>query len=142
MPGNLQSKTAGAKIQSAAMSSRQEPETYPGGPWTLPEELRLLADLDDAETVREVIGVFQTDTEARLARIRLALEGQDLGRARAEAHAIKGSAGQVGAAHVSHLARELETVTGNQDLAAARSLLPELEAAFAAVRRDMNRANF
>jgi HPt (histidine-containing phosphotransfer) domain-containing protein len=122
------------------MSSRSEPEGAAGAAWTLPDELRLLAQLGDAETVREVIAVFQSDTEVRMGNIRTAFAAEDAPRVRAEAHAIKGSAGQVGAMRVSHLCRDMEAAALRQDLAEARRLLPELEAAFAAVRAAMSQA--
>lgn len=122
------------------MSLRPEEEGVTGTGWKLPEELRMLADLGDAETVREVISVFQSDTEARLGRLRAAVTEHDAARVRGEAHAIKGSAGQVGAARVSNLSKEMESAALRQDLAEAERLLPQLEAEFATVRRDMQSA--
>jgi HPt (histidine-containing phosphotransfer) domain-containing protein len=121
------------------MSLRSESEGAPDEAWTLPDELRMLADLGDAETVREVIGVFQKDTEIRLQKLREAIEAGDAAMARGQAHAVKGSAGQVGAMQVSSLCREIEAAALRKDLAAAGSLLPEVEAAFQAVRAAMSR---
>jgi HPt (histidine-containing phosphotransfer) domain-containing protein len=89
--------------------------------------------------VREVIAVFQSDTEKRIQRIRTALAAADAPQVRAEAHAIKGSAGQVGAMHVSGLCRQIEAAAVKQDLGAAGALMPELEAAFQTVRAAMSR---
>ena len=121
------------------MSLPSEPEGSPAAAWTLPEELQMLADIGDAETVREVIAVFQSDTEKRIRRIRSAVAAADAPQVRAEAHAVKGSAGQVGAMHVSSLCRQIEAAAIKQDLATAGGLLPELEAAFQTVRAAMSR---
>ncbi|HLH20798.1 MAG TPA: Hpt domain-containing protein [Bryobacteraceae bacterium] len=102
-------------------------------PWTLPEDLRMLAEMGDFAVVREVISIFQTDTRARIGKLRQALADGDAARARGEAHAIKGSAAQVGALEVSELCRSMEAAAARQDVAAASSLFPQLEIAFAAV---------
>jgi HPt (histidine-containing phosphotransfer) domain-containing protein len=120
------------------MSSQSEPGG-PGAAWTLPEELQMLVDFGDAETVREVIAVFQRDTEARIQKMRAAFAAADAPQVRAQAHAIKGSAGQVGAMDVSGFCRQIEVAALRQDLATATGLLPELEAAFQAVRAAMSR---
>ena len=120
------------------MSLPSEPEGLPGAAWTLPEELQMLVDIGDAQTVREVIAVFQSDTEKRIGRIRTAIAAADAPQVRAEAHAIKGSAGQVGAMHVSSICRQIEAAAVKQDLTTAEGLLPELDAAFATVRAAMS----
>jgi HPt (histidine-containing phosphotransfer) domain-containing protein len=121
------------------MSLRSEPEGTPGAAWRLPDELRMLADIGDAETVREVIAVFQRDTEIRIQKIRAAIAAGDAPQVRAESHAIKGSAGQVGALDVSNVCRQIEAAALKQDLGAASGLLPELECAFQTVRTAMSR---
>ena len=98
----------------------------------------MLVDIGDAQTVREVIAVFQSDTEKRIGRIRTAIAAADAPQVRAEAHAIKGSAGQVGAMHVSSICRQIEAAAVKQDLTTAEGLLPELDAAFATVRAAMS----
>jgi HPt (histidine-containing phosphotransfer) domain-containing protein len=121
------------------MSSQSEPEDVSSAAWTLPEELSLLAQLGDSDTVREVIAVFQSDTEIRIQKLRTAIAGADAVQARAEAHAIKGSAGQVGATHLSQICREIEAAALRKDLASAGGLLPDLENEFRTVRDIMSR---
>jgi HPt (histidine-containing phosphotransfer) domain-containing protein len=121
------------------MSLRSEPEGTSGAAWRLPDELRMLADIGDAETVREVIAVFQRDTEIRIQKIRAAIAAGDASQVRAESHAVKGSAGQVGALELSSVCRQIEAAALKQDLGAASGLLPELEAAFQTVRAAMSR---
>ena len=107
-------------------------------PWTLPEDLRMLAETGDFAVVREVISIFQTDTRARIRKLQQALADGDAAKARGEAHAIKGSSAQVGALELSELCRGVEFAAARQDVAAASSLFPELETAFAAVCSAMS----
>jgi HPt (histidine-containing phosphotransfer) domain-containing protein len=99
----------------------------------------MLIDLGDAETVREVIAVFQRDTDARIQKMLAGFAAADAAQVRAQAHAIKGSAGQVGAMQIWSACRDIEAAALRQNLAAAAGLLPELEAAFEAVREAMSR---
>lgn len=122
------------------MTLRPEPEGTPTAAWTLPDELRLLAEFGDVDTVREVIAVFQSDTEKRILKIRTAITAADAPQVRAEAHAIKGSAGQVGAMTVSNVCRQIEVAAIQKDLTTAAGLLPELDVAFQTVRTAMSQA--
>ena len=109
-----------------------------GAAWTLPEELRLLAEVGDSEAVAEVISVFQSDTQARIRTLHPALAAGDAARLRAQAHAIKGSAAQVGARQVAEISREIEVAAVAGDLGRVAGLLPALESEFSAVRRAMS----
>jgi HPt (histidine-containing phosphotransfer) domain-containing protein len=106
-------------------------------PWVLPDELRQLAESDEG-LVKEVLAVFLSDTADRIARLRAALERGDRVGVKHEAHAIKGSAGQVGAAEVSALCRDIEYQAVASDEASLRALVARLEPAFASVSRDMS----
>lgn len=123
------------------MSLHPEAGGAPSADWTLPDELRMLAEMGDADTVREVIAVFQTDTRARLSVIQKAVADGDVGKLKSEAHAVKGSAAQVGATTVSNLCRYIELAAGNHDLQTAARLMPDLESAFAAVCRAMSKVD-
>ena len=64
---------------------------------------------DEALTMtREVIGLFQADTPKRLEAIALALAAQDPSALATAAHALKGAAGNVGAAAMHRAADALE----------------------------------
>lgn len=107
------------------------------GPWTLPDELRQLAESDEG-LVKEVLHVFQTDTTDRLSKLRAALDRNDLAQVRNQAHAIKGSAGQVGAIEVAALCREIESRALASDPTTLRPLLARVETAFEDVCRAMS----
>jgi HPt (histidine-containing phosphotransfer) domain-containing protein len=110
--------------------------TMPSEPWTLPEELRLLAESDE-DLVNEVLSVFQSDTADRLRKLRAALEAGDRQAVKNQAHAVKGSAGQVGAACVSDLCRRIESQALTADASVLHDLTGQLETAFADVCREM-----
>jgi HPt (histidine-containing phosphotransfer) domain-containing protein len=81
---------------------------------------------------------FRSDTSNRIGRLRAALDRGDRAVVKNEAHAIKGSAGQVGATTVSALCRQIELQASGSDAAALRNLIAQLDAAFANVCREMN----
>jgi two-component system, sensor histidine kinase and response regulator len=76
--------------------------------WTLPESLREFLDSGDSEMVVEILTLFQEDSATRLHEIGRALAGGDRETVRRQAHALKGSALQVGALVMSRLCRDLE----------------------------------
>ena len=106
-------------------------------PWVLPEELRQLAESDE-DLVNEVLSVFQSDTADRIRKLRAALAQDDRQQVRHQAHAIKGSAGQVGATDVSELCRQLELYALTAETPVLHDLMERLEASFADVCRAMS----
>jgi len=105
--------------------------------WVLPEELRQLAESDEG-LVKEVLAVFRTDTAERIARLRASLDRGDTAGVKSEAHALKGSSGQVGAGGLSSICRQIELHIAGPETAAVRGLVAQLESAFESVCRDMN----
>jgi HPt (histidine-containing phosphotransfer) domain-containing protein len=105
--------------------------------WVLPEELRQLAESDEA-LVKEVLAVFQSDTAERIARLRASLDRGDTAGVKTEAHALKGSSGQVGAGGVSAICRQIELHMAGPETAVVKDLVAQLEASFEAVCRDMS----
>ncbi len=88
--------------------------------WALPETLQLLSASGDAELVAEIIDMFKSDTARRLLLLREALVQLDPARVKQQAHAIKGSAIQVGADSLAALCQRIE-------LEAPACPCPELE---------------
>ena len=107
------------------------------GSWALPEELRQLAEADEG-LVKEVLSVFQSDTADRVQKLRGAVEQDDRTLVKNQAHAMKGSAGQVGASVVADLCRQIELQALTADGAVLRELTARLETAFAEVCRQMD----
>ena len=98
-----------------------------------PGTLDQLLDLDDGATglVAELFGLFQEDTPSRLASLRQHLAAGEAGIVSELAHALKGSAGTMGAMKMQGIAQEIEKATkaGRLDAEIA-ALLPALEAAY------------
>lgn len=98
----------------------------------------LLSELDATDR-RDLIETFLSDTSRRLQRLRsLLADGYD-GLARAEAHAIKGAAGQMGLARLASLCRDTELYTANTATRICQEKMTQLEFEFAAVQEEMLR---
>jgi HPt (histidine-containing phosphotransfer) domain-containing protein len=104
--------------------------------WTIPEQLVELAT-DDPSLLPELIGVFQEDTQARLRLLRAAASAGDAIRVRAEAHTIKGSSRQIGAASLADACQQLEMHAMSMPQPAMAGAAEEIESRFAEVRVAM-----
>ncbi len=102
-------------------------------PWALPEALQELAVCGELEIVAEILSLFQSDTDKRLALLRGAIHRGDRSRVRAEAHSLKGSAVQVGALALADACSEMELTA--ETLPSLAPLLEQIELRFAAVSR-------
>lgn len=98
--------------------------------WALPETLQLLAAAGDAELVQEIIDMFKSDTARRLLLLREALTQMDQARVRQQAHAIKGSAVQVGAESLAALCQRIETGGPSQPRTELETLVTQAEVDF------------
>ena len=76
--------------------------------WVLPKTLQPLAESGDRELVEELIGDFLADGRARLEVIVRAIAGRDYRHVNLEAHTVKGSALQLGAARLADACYRLE----------------------------------
>jgi HPt (histidine-containing phosphotransfer) domain-containing protein len=102
--------------------------------WQPTETLSELVATGFGDAVAELIDDFDTDTTARLQRLRVALARDDSTVVRKEAHSIKGSALQMGASRVASTARLIETA---EPYTVHSGTVEDLEAAFRDARRDM-----
>jgi two-component system, sensor histidine kinase and response regulator len=100
-----------------------------------PIDLAVLAQLLDIQgpagdlTVK-LAGIFKRDTGQRLNELRHAVGCTDAAAAARIAHAIKGSAANLGAHIVVRICAEIETGAEAADLGAVPSLLDELQREF------------
>ena len=106
--------------------------------WSLPETLQELAEDGDEELVRDILTCFQSDTSSRLLRLHHALEGSDRAAVGLQAHAIRGSAVQVGAGAVAMACRVLESAAPHQPAADIANLLTRVQSCFDEVCRAMD----
>lgn len=118
--------------------SESSPRAATGSDWSLPEELEELVRDGDAEAVREILACFQSDTASRLLRLHTAVANSDRTAIRTQAHAIKGSAVQVGAEAVAAVCRVLETDSAHRSAADIGTLLIQVERCFRNVCRAMD----
>jgi HPt (histidine-containing phosphotransfer) domain-containing protein len=81
--------------------------TKPAPPWSPPAALSELAE-GDADLITELVSLFLDDSTTRLETLRSACGRQEFVAARAQAHSLKGSALQMGAASLASLCAALE----------------------------------
>lgn len=104
--------------------------------WSPPASLLEAAAGDDGLIVR-LINAFGADTDARIEQMRAALAVADFPRIRAEAHTIKGSAGQMGAEAVAKACQELEIASGLQEPLLVAARLDRVQELFDEIRGKM-----
>jgi HPt (histidine-containing phosphotransfer) domain-containing protein len=105
--------------------------------WMLPEELRQLADSGETGLVEEVLGVFQTDTAARVEDMRAASAAADRATLRTQAHALKGSSAQVGALALADICKTLEDTALHAPPPELAELVARIDREFQDVCRQM-----
>jgi HPt (histidine-containing phosphotransfer) domain-containing protein len=88
-------------------------EPTPGRHWSLPAELM---DLEDSgnEILSSLINLFINDTDKRLSALSTAQGSWDCGKMRSQAHAMKGSSIQMGAARLALDCAALEMAARDQ----------------------------
>jgi HPt (histidine-containing phosphotransfer) domain-containing protein len=102
-------------------------------PLTLdPEAIANLRDLGGADFLREIVGIFLSDTPTRLLELDQSLQTGDLQRFARAAHSIKGSSSNLGATALMQAADRLETK--------ARQSLAGVEPDLAAIKAEYQRA--
>jgi HPt (histidine-containing phosphotransfer) domain-containing protein len=109
--------------------------------WVPPETLQQLAQDGDDETLAAVIAVFKSDTTSRLGLLQSAIASADSAQIRAQAHAINGSAGLVGADAMISACRKMEIEAANGSAAELSTLLDLIRTSFDEICRaiDMER---
>ncbi len=83
---------------------------------------------------RELVGIFITDAPMRIERMRNALGSGDGRELAQQAHALKGSAGNLAATRVQQLAGDIEARARAGELDTVSRLLEEVQREFTAVR--------
>jgi len=93
-------------------------------------ELEGLADPGDHAWIQGVVAKFLDDAEGRIGRMRAALELRDAHGLRDLAHALKGSAGNIGAESMAEICRELQATAEMAETEKAVPLVSELAVIF------------
>jgi len=127
------------RLQLMPSSSPAMPPDAFDNPWTLPDSLRELAEEGNDDLVKEVLSVFRSDCTTRLSLLRAAVAAIDRPEIRRQAHTIKGSAAQVGAAEMASTCRNLEFLSADATPDQMATLLDRVELEFRIVRDAMAR---
>jgi HPt (histidine-containing phosphotransfer) domain-containing protein len=104
--------------------------------WSPPLFLLETASGDDG-LIADLVDAFNTDTSARIQKVRAALAASDFSKLRTEAHTIKGGARQVGADALADACQELETVCTLQEALLVAARLNRVQELFEEIRGAM-----
>ena len=96
-----------------------------------------LKDATGADFIGELVQAFLEDAPAQIAQMQSALGGHDAESFRRAAHTLKSNAATFGATDLSGLARELEML-GRENNLAVGNRLQVLEEAFDQVKNQLN----
>jgi HPt (histidine-containing phosphotransfer) domain-containing protein len=91
----------------------------------------------DDGLIGKLIDAFGRDTDARIGQMRRALATSSFPNIRAEAHTIKGSAGQMGAEAVAEACHEVETACDLQQTSLIAARLNRVQELFDEIREAM-----
>ncbi len=99
----------------------------------------LLTQIDnDSDLLKEIVELFVTDSELRIADIRDSIARQDSEALFRSAHTLKGAVSNFGAKSVFAASLELETMGRDNDLSRAAEVLPDLEQKLEHLRRALS----
>jgi hypothetical protein len=93
--------------------------------------------MGDAAIVRQITGVFLGDIPRRLDALQACLSKGDLSGAEHQSHAIKGAAGNIGAADMAVIASDMEMAGKAGDIELLKTRLGDLCVAFQRVKQAM-----
>lgn len=102
------------------------------------DELRQLQLDGEPDLLAELVEVFVEDASARLKTLREALNQADADGVAKIAHTLKGSAGNLGASRMAHLAAQLEERGRSGNLDGAEDLLGELDSEFEKANAELS----
>ena len=105
--------------------------------WHLPEALREIEEAGDVTIVLELIDSFQNDTAARFERLHAAVARLDAAMVKAEAHAMQGSARQMGAKALADLCQAVEASAAQRNWLELEGQVEQADLRFAEVRNAM-----
>ena len=106
--------------------------------WQLPETLREMEVDGDDGIVLELIDSFQNDTASRFVRLHYAVARFDGAGVKAEAHAVRGSARQMGAEALADLCQAVEAGAPEMNWPELEYQVKQAEVLFAEARNAMS----
>lgn len=102
-----------------------------------PEALERLKEWGGDKLAAQMVRLFLKNSGARMDQIRTGCTEGDAEEAERGAHSLKSSAANIGAEALRTLATQVESASLEADVAALKSLLPEVEAAYAAAMSEL-----
>ena len=106
--------------------------------WHLPEALREMEEAGDETIVLDLIRSFRNHTVRRFERLHAAVSRLDSAIVEAEAHAIRGSARQMGAEALADLCQAVEAAAPRVNWPELEGLLEQADLRFAEVSTAMS----
>jgi signal transduction histidine kinase/CheY-like chemotaxis protein len=91
------------------------------------ESMRALDPAGGLGVMKRIVTLFLQSADQQLQRVEQAMQAGDMPQLKRTAHALKSGAGNVGAEQLAALYRQLERLAQEQQLAAARELLPSIQ---------------
>jgi len=101
-------------------------------------ELAALGDEDDPLWLKTIVSTFLGDLSTRIIRLKAALEEENAEEFRTVAHALKGSAGNMGAMRLAEIAREMQTLGEARRLEQGHMLVSRIEKEAERVRSELS----
>jgi PAS domain S-box-containing protein len=126
---------AGPSLAAAAAGPARD-----GAPAVFDQGAALARTGGDRRLLRQIVGLFRTDSRASLLKIERAIAACDADKLRLAAHGLKGSAGTIGAAVVRDAAAALEEIARAGELDRAGDPAARLGAALADLERALHEA--
>jgi HPt (histidine-containing phosphotransfer) domain-containing protein len=102
-----------------------------------PQALERLREWGGEKLAGQMVRLFLKNSGTRMDQIRTGVTGSDLQEAERGAHSLKSSAANIGAETLRTMATRMESAALDESLDAARTLLPELESAYASAMREL-----
>lgn len=104
-----------------------------------PQALDRLREWGGDKLAGQMVRLFLKNSGTRMDQIRAGVDGSDLEETERGAHSLKSSAANIGAELLRTLATRMESSALEGDAEGARSLLPDLEAAYADAMEELER---
>lgn len=125
-----------AAVEEKPLSERSAVDVPEGGPLdhVIFDKLREIL----GPSLEQAVKPFLEDTPNYLDQLELAVKDGAADKARATAHAIKGSSGNLGAVHLAQIAKQAEELAIDGLVGDIAVLLPHLRVAFETVARVLN----
>lgn len=102
-----------------------------------PQALERLKEWGGDKLAGQMVRLFLKNTGSRMDQIRSGVAGGDLDEAERGAHSLKSSAANIGAESLRTMATRMESAALDSNIEDARTLLPQLESAFAEAMKEL-----